>query len=91
MLTETIHSIGVNIMVFVVVPHLDPVSGVLFCLCIVMIPGCLNTVYPVEKLKQTVKESGTTNQCRQPGMSRCCSQVIGTFGAIGQIAALGKR
>lgn len=38
---ETVHSIGLNVMIFIVIPNLDPISGLLLTLCTGVIPSFL--------------------------------------------------
>ncbi|XP_060586790.1 chitin synthase chs-1-like isoform X2 [Ruditapes philippinarum] len=81
---ETIHSIGLNLMIFVVVPNLDPLSGLLFMLCVGAFPGLMKIIYPTvgpSKLRDTnARPSCTTS---------IFVTVISFIGAAGQLVALG--
>ncbi|KAH3803412.1 chitin synthase chs-2-like isoform X2 [Dreissena polymorpha] len=46
LVTETVHSVGLSLFLFGLLPNLDPVSGSAFCLSTALIPAILNLVYP---------------------------------------------
>ncbi|XP_045180107.2 chitin synthase chs-2-like [Mercenaria mercenaria] len=45
LLAETLHSVGLSIFIFVLLPNMDPVSGLLFCMSVAIIPSLLKTLY----------------------------------------------
>lgn len=46
LLVETIHSVGLCILVFIVLPNLDPVVGMIVMLNVGTVPGLLKIMYP---------------------------------------------
>ncbi|WAR10593.1 CHS2-like protein [Mya arenaria] len=75
---ESIHSLGLNIMIFVVMPNLDPISGLLVSLCIGIIPGILKVFYP------RTKEEGHRTKTMMMVVT-----FFSLIGALGQIAGIG--
>ncbi|KAH3754159.1 hypothetical protein DPMN_188822, partial [Dreissena polymorpha] len=53
LVTETTHSVGLSIFLFVLLPNLDPVSGSAFCMSAALIPAILNLVYPDSSHKKS--------------------------------------
>ncbi|XP_053386467.1 chitin synthase chs-2-like isoform X2 [Mercenaria mercenaria] len=59
LLVETIHSVGLSLFIFVLLPNMDPVAGALFCLNVAILPTLLNLVYSgvnVEVYEETSTE-----------------------------------
>ena len=46
LIIETLHSIGVCIFVLVLLPNIEPLSGVLLCCCVALVPGIIKIIYP---------------------------------------------
>ncbi|XP_052234766.1 chitin synthase chs-1-like isoform X1 [Dreissena polymorpha] len=78
LLVETLHSIGLNIMMFIIIPNLDPISSLMIALCIGVIPACLKVRYP--RPKEEEKRSFAMT---------CVVTVVSIVGAVGQLAAIG--
>ncbi|KAL4217427.1 Chitin synthase 2 [Mactra antiquata] len=83
LLIETVHTIGVTLMMFVVLPHFDPISGILIIPCIAVIPGILKVFYPTvgptQKLNETEKHSI---------IRTICIRTASVIAAVGQLAAI---
>ena len=77
------------LMVFLLVPSFDPVSGILFTLSIAVIPGFLKIWYPrATKMKQS-QESASGNKLNHSFETRALITVLSFLAALGQLAALG--
>ena len=42
---ETIHSIGLNIFIFALLPAVDPFTGVFICMNVAVLPSLLGLIY----------------------------------------------
>ncbi|KAL5005923.1 hypothetical protein ScPMuIL_017081 [Solemya velum] len=56
LLVETVHSLGMALAVFVVLPNLDPISGALFCFGISIGPSILRILFPDRKEDTSTSE-----------------------------------
>ncbi|KAL3854410.1 hypothetical protein ACJMK2_013680 [Sinanodonta woodiana] len=55
LLIETLHSVGLNALIYYILPNLDPVSGALFCLSVASFPGILKVFYPRQQQDKVSK------------------------------------
>ncbi|KAK3593492.1 hypothetical protein CHS0354_037014 [Potamilus streckersoni] len=55
LLMETLHSIGLNVLIYYILPNLDPVSGTLFCVSVATFPGILKVLYPRQQQENVSK------------------------------------
>lgn len=88
LLLESLHVIGLNVMVFIVIPNMDPISGLLYTLTVGVVPAVLKVIYP------TAKKEGRLSRFPEDGQSILMSVIVtiaSVIGAVGQFAALGKR
>lgn len=80
---ETIHSIGLNVMIFIVIPNMDPISGLLITLCVGVIPGVMKIFYPT---------AGPSNPKIKDGRPSITTSlfvtVLSIVGAVGQLGAI---
>lgn len=58
MLAETLHSAGLFLLVFIVLPNFDPLTGILITLNIATVPGVLKIVFP----QRTVRDDLMPNR-----------------------------
>ena len=81
---ETLHSVALIVTMLIVIPSLDPISGLLFTLNIALVPGFLKIWYPRNKQSDNVKEKG------KQLLSQTFVAVLSFIAAIGQICAIGN-
>ena len=85
LLIETLHSVALMVTVFIVIPSLDPISGLLFTLNIAIVPGFLKIWFP-----RNVPSDNANEKERKPFLSKTFVAVLSFLAAIGQIGAIGK-
>ena len=85
---ETLHSVGLIVIVFIVIPSLDPISGLLFILNIAVIPGFLKIWFP--RTKKRSKEEKTYDQEEGAYSTRMLVAVLSFIASVGQIGAIGN-
>lgn len=82
---ETLHSVGLMILVFIVIPSLDPVSGLLFTLNVAIVPGVLKIWFPRKKRRKNMQEKEGTRF-----LTGTLVAVLSFTAAVGQFASIGK-
>ena len=58
-LVETIHSVGLNIFIFALLPTVDPFTGVFLCMNVALVPSFLGLFYSGKfpSLKKQIEEA----------------------------------
>ena len=85
---ETLHSVGLIVMVFLLIPSFDPISGLLFTMSIAVIPSALKIWFP--RANQHKEGLHQSNGAKQSFPTRVLVACFSYLAAVGQLAAIGN-